>query len=363
MKIIYVITGLGMGGAETQVCNLADEFSSLGHKVTIIYLTGDKVVTPTSTDINIIALDMKKTVSSTVRSLFKLTKVIKAIKPDVVHSHMVHANLLTRISRLFTKMPLLLTTAHNSNEGGKLRMLAYRFTDKLANFTTNVGQESVNAFISAKAVPSERIVSMPNGINIDIFHPDESIKQNIRSDFQLDNQQKMVLAVGRNDIQKDYPNMLKSISLLSKELNYKLFIVGLDVEFLQPQVDSFELSQNIELLGLRTDVDQLMAAADILLMSSEWEGLPIVIGEAMASECNIVTTNAGGCKEWLTTNEKPVEVKNAKSLADSLTAKLKLSDDELSLIGQANRNHIIKQFSLAGIVAKWQIMYNGNFNG
>ena len=236
MKIIYVITGLGMGGAETQVCNLADEFSSLSHKITIIYLTGDKVVTPTSTDINIIALDMKKTVSSTVRSLFKLTKLIKAIKPDVVHSHMVHANLLTRISRLFTKIPLLLTTAHNSNEGGKLRMLAYRFTDKLANFTTNVGQESVNAFISAKAVPSERIVSMPNGINIDIFHPDESIKKNIRSDFQLNNQQKMVLAVGRNDIQKDYPNMLNAISLLPSNENFKLFIVGLDVEELQPEI-------------------------------------------------------------------------------------------------------------------------------
>jgi len=178
---------------------------------------------------------------------------------------------------------------------------------------------------------------------------------------QLEPQQKMVLAVGRNDLAKDYPNMLNAISLLPSNENFKIFIVGLDVEELQLEIVKLGISNNVELLGLRKDVDQLMAAADILLMSSAWEGLPIVIGEAMASECNIVTTDAGGCKEWLTRSETPVPVKNSQALAAALQSKLTLSDEDLIIIGKANRNHIVQQFSLAGIVARWDVMYNGNF--
>ena len=350
-----------MGGAETQVCNLADEFSKLGNKISIIYLTGEKVVSPNCADVNIIALNMDKSILSFFKAFCKLVKLINSIKPDVVHTHMVHANLFTRISRVFCSIPLLISTAHNSNEGGKFRMLTYRYTDKLADITTNVGQESVNAFIKAKAAPKNRIISMPNGINIERFKASRDIKNNIRAKLKLKHNQKMVVAVGRNDVQKDYPNMLTAISLLPSNENFKLFIVGLDVEELQPEIVKLGISNNVELLGLRKDVDQLMAAADILLMSSAWEGLPIVIGEAMASECNIVTTDAGGCKEWLTRSEASVPVKNSQALADALQSKLTLNDEDLMTIGKANRNHIVQQFSLAGIVAKWDVMYNGNF--
>ena len=360
MKIVYVITGLGMGGAETQVCNLADEFSKLGNKVSIIYLTGEKVVTPSDPAIEIVSLNMNKSLLSPVKAFIQFIKLIKRMKPDIVHSHMVHANLFTRFARLFVTMPRLVSTAHSSNEGGKLRMLAYKLTDKLADITTNVGQESVNAFIAAKAAPEGRIISMPNGINAERFQFDAEAKLAIRNELKLKPEQKIVLAVGRNDPAKDYPNMLQAIKLLPSTLNFKLFIVGLGVEQLQPQVDSLGLSDVIQLLGLRTDVDRLMAAADILLMSSEWEGLPIVIGEAMSCEANIVTTDAGGCREWLTSAEKPVPVKNPQALADALAAKLALSDDTLSLIGKNNRSHIVKQFSLAGIVAKWQTIYAGD---
>ena len=361
MKIVYVITGLGLGGAETQVCNLADEFSMQGNSVTIIYLTGPKVVTPNDPNIDIVALNINKSLSSVIKAFIQLAKLINRIKPDVVHSHMVHANLFTRLARLFVTMPLLVSTAHNSNEGGKLRMLAYRLTDKLADITTNVGQESVNAFIAAKAAAKGRIISMPNGINTDRFKSSIKAKLAIRNELQLKSEQKMVLAVGRNDPAKDYPNMLSAISLVPNSLSFKLFVVGLGVENLQEQVDNLGLSDYIELLGLRTDADKLMAATDILIMSSEWEGLPIVIGEAMASESNIVTTDAGGCREWLTNADTTVPVKKPQALADALAAKLALDDDTLSLIGKNNRIHVLKQFSLSGIVAKWRAIYAGDF--
>jgi glycosyltransferase involved in cell wall biosynthesis len=361
MNILYVITGLGLGGAETQVCNLADEFTRQGHQVTIIYLFGDLVATPNEVDVTIIPLGLSHSILSLMKSFIKLVKLIKSIKPDIVHSHMVHANLLTRLARVFTTIPMLVSTAHSSNEGGKFRMLAYRYTDKLANITTNVGQESVNAFIKLKASPRNRILSMPNGINTERFKSNGFDKELTRNTFELNESQKLVIAVGRLDEAKDYSNMLNAITLLPTDLEYTLLIAGINVEKLQSQAEQLGISSRVRLLGLRKDIDKLMAAADVLLMSSEWEGLPIVIGEAMASECNIVTTDAGGCREWLTNNEKPVPVKNPQALAHALEHKLRLSNKELEQIGKTNRNHIVEQFSLVGIVAKWEDIYKGNY--
>src|SRR5690606_20951576 len=104
MNLLYLITGLGMGGAEKVVTDLADNMVSLGHQVTLVYLTGDAIVVPESPEVDIIFLDFKK---NPIAALIKFIKILKLKKPDVVHSHMYHANIFSRISRIFTHFPKL----------------------------------------------------------------------------------------------------------------------------------------------------------------------------------------------------------------------------------------------------------------
>ena len=97
MKILYVITGLGLGGAEKQVIQLADEMKLMGHEIFLVSLVGCATLLPQN-DITVYQLEMKKNIISFVLSIIKLKHIIKKIKPDVVHSHMFHANIFKCIA-------------------------------------------------------------------------------------------------------------------------------------------------------------------------------------------------------------------------------------------------------------------------
>ena len=226
MKIVFVITGLGVGGAERQVVDLADRLIGLGHKVKIIYLTGNVQLRPTSDAVELIGLGLNKSPLGLIRAIFSLARHLRSIQPDIVHSHMVHANLLARLSRLIYRFPRLVCTAHNSNEGGMVRMLAYRATHGLADVSTNVSVEAVEAFEKKYAVPVGQMKPMVNGIDVRRFQPNAADRIALRNALAWGDA-KVFLAVGRLVEAKDYPNLISAFSILHKGIpSARLCIVG-----------------------------------------------------------------------------------------------------------------------------------------
>ncbi|MBZ0333209.1 glycosyltransferase [Marinobacter sp. AL4B] len=347
MKILLTITGLSMGGAEHVVVNLADALSARGHQIKIAYLTGEALVLPKNTSIDVIAIGMKGKAGA-LSAYFKLRKLVKEFKPDVVHSHMVHANLLSRLLRLTVKIPKLVCTAHNTNEGGQLRMLAYRITDKLADISTNVSQEAVDIFIAKGAAKPGRMLALPNGIDVNIFTFNPDARAALRAELGMTGQ-KMILAVGRLDTQKDYPNLLKSVQLLAQQRDdFKVFIAGdgpLKSE-LNLQVKALQVEGFVEFLGIRRDVPALVSATDLFVLPSAWEGFGLVVAEAMACERVVVATDCGGVKEVVGSNGFLVKPRDSILLTESLKNALDLSEEAGSAIGRQARRRIIDKFSL-----------------
>ena len=179
MKILYVITGLGQGGAERVVCDLADEMYARGNDIKIAYLTGDILTRPIHKEIELIKINLNSIISFPVAYLV-LSRIIRNYNPDIVHAHMIHANLLTRLIRLTTPIRRLVCTAHSANEGGRFRMLFYRITHNLSDVTTNVSNFASNAYIEKMAVPRNDIITVYNGINFNKFKYDELAKKNIQ---------------------------------------------------------------------------------------------------------------------------------------------------------------------------------------
>ena len=169
MKLLFVITGLGMGGAENQVVNLADKLSNKGYDVCISYILEPEIVIPKSKNIKLIWLGGDKTLSGMIKAYFNLVKLIKTFKPSIVHSHMFHANIITRFTKILTNIPKLICTAHSKNEGGKIRMFLYRGTNFLGDFFTNVSQEAVQTFEEKNAVKKNQMIAMHNGIDTNKF--------------------------------------------------------------------------------------------------------------------------------------------------------------------------------------------------
>ncbi|WP_265512294.1 glycosyltransferase, partial [Providencia heimbachae] len=156
MKILFIITGLGMGGAEKIVANLADTFNK-ENEIKIIYLTGEVIVKPESNNIELIGLNISSPFFF-FRDYLKLRKIINDFQPDVIHSHMFHAIIISRLMKLTTKVPKLICSAHNTVDGGKFRAFMYKITDFLADMSTNVSKDAVSSFIQSKATPKNKII-------------------------------------------------------------------------------------------------------------------------------------------------------------------------------------------------------------
>lgn len=365
MKVLFVITGLGVGGAERQVIDIADRLSQRGHTILIVYLTGKIHLEPTQPDVKLVGLGMQKTLAGLWTGYCRLRRLTREFDPDVVHSHMVHANLLARMLKLTMRVPRLICTVHSTNEGGKLRMLAYRITDSLADMTTNVSVAAVASFVAQGAVKSGRVAAVYNGIDIDGFQRDANTRTVLRDMANIDAGVKIVLAVGRLTEAKDYPNLLNAYAALEwGNTESQLWIVG-DGELrsvLQKLVDSMGLAGRVRFLGIRFDVAALMNAADVFVLSSAWEGFSLVVAEAMACEKVVVATDCGGVKEVLGAFGYLVPPRDSMALAHALSLALNLSTEDILLMGARARQHILSNYSLDAAVEKWLRIYNGDVN-
>lgn len=360
MKILFVITGLGVGGAERQIVDIADRLVSLGHDVKIAFLTGPALIQPCSDKIQTFGFEMPKTISGFVRAYLKLRNLINSYRPDVIHSHMVHANLITRLVRLSCQIPKLICTAHSKNEGGKIRMLAYRLTDPLADVSTNVSAEAVSAFEVAGAVKHGRMIAMHNGIDTERFQPADAARIRLRKLYSVREDEKIITAVGRLNVAKDYPNLLHAFADVLQNLkNVQLWIVG-DGELrknLEDEAVKLNIESRVRFCGVQYNVADWMNAADVFVLSSAWEGFGLVVAEAMACEKVVVATDAGGVKEVLGDSGFLVPTRDAVALSYALKNALSLDQSEALDIGIQARKRVVSLYSIEHVVERWLDVY------
>ena len=360
-RILYVVTTLGWGGAESQVIDLASRFHTRGWDVGVATLLAEaeRSAPLRALGISVHTLGMRRGVPDP-RALARLARLIASFGPSVVHAHMVHANLLTRLVRLFCRMPVLICSAHIDEEG-RWREMAYRLTDSLTDLTTNVSHAGVQRAIAVGAAPEHRIRFMANGIDVCRFGGDTSACASLRHELSLGDRF-VWLAVARFDEQKDYPNLLKAYAQVCDHPAHPiLLLVGEGP--LKPQMESHArhagLTRSVRFLGRRDDIPDLMKAADAYVMSSAWEGLPIVLLEAAASRLPIVATDVGGNSQIVLKGKtgELVLPRASRALGDAMRRMMDLPAEERIALGDAGSRHVAETFGLDTIVGQWEDVY------
>lgn len=359
--ICFLVTSLSYGGAETVLIKLATTLRLRGWPVKLVSMLPpearfDQLL---SCGIEVESLHMRRGIPDP-RAIFRLAALLRKWKPLVLHSHMVHANLLGRIVRVFASVPVVVSTAHNIDEGGRWREMAYRLTDFLADVTTNVSQAAVDRYIDVRAAPRNRIRFIPNGLNTDEFMPDAQARDMLRDELGV-NDAFIWLAVGRLVDAKDYPNMFQAFAKLNENRNTILYIVGQGEleENLKQQVKALNLESRIHFLAVRDDMPQLMNAADGYVMSSAWEGLPMVLLEAAATGIPIVATDVGGNREVVlnSTSGFIVPPGDSEQLANALQGIMVMPTSERIDMGKAGRQYVEDNYSLESVVNMWENLY------
>jgi len=357
-SVLFVITSLDYGGAETQVVSLATEFAKRGWKAELVSLlepvafVKELHMAGVSTD----TLHMRRGVADP-RALSRLARALRRFRPDVVHSHMVHANLLARLARVVAPVPYLISTAHSISEGGRLRELAYRFTDRMCDLTTNVSSAGTERYESVGATFPGKSRYLPNGIDTSRFQRSPLERARLRRELGLGSVH-VWLAVGSLSEPKDYPNMLRALAGVDSESTLLIAGQGALRERLDTLVRSLGLVDRVRFLGLRKDVAALASAADSFVMSSSLEGLPLALLEAAACGLPAIATDVGGVSQVITRDTGfLVPPHDSTALAQAMRRLEMLTPAERDEMGAAARKHTVTTFDLQRVVDSWEEVY------
>jgi glycosyltransferase involved in cell wall biosynthesis len=361
-SIIFLTTGLNYGGAETQLYQLAIRLKARGWSTKVISMLPPEAYVKELTEagISVLSLNMRRGIADP-RAIFKLATILRYERPQILHAHMVHANLLARTSRLLVHMPVVICTAHSVDEGGKLREIAYRLTDPLCDLTTQVSQAGLARYVQVGAVPPRKIRFVPNGIELEHFNLMPGGRERLRADLGLP-ESFIWLAVGRFEKAKDYPVLLQAFAQVQQQQpEVRLYIVGQGTlkQNMVELADALKISQAVQFLGIRRDVANLMRAADGYVMSSAWEGLPMVLLEASASGLPIVATRVGGIPEIVIDGQTGflVPPQNPPALAQAMLKMMALPTGVRQAMGIQGRIYTQEHYGFDKILDEWEKIY------
>jgi glycosyltransferase involved in cell wall biosynthesis len=364
VRILFLSTSMGLGGADQQLLSAAQVLRDRGHEIRIVSLTplGPMGLQARSLGLATDSLEMRRGVPDP-RGLARLVRVVRAWKPDVVHSHMVHANLMARVLRLLVPVPVLVSTIHNVYEGGPLLMAGYRLTNGLVDHMTIISQAAADRFVGERIVPGRLLTVIANGVDTDRMRnlPPEG-RAALRGGMSVGDQEFVWLAVGRFEVAKDYPNMLRAFAdVRAREPRAVLVIVGQGSLQAEAEALTAELGlrEAVRFLGARDDVPAVMSAADGYVMSSAWEGMPMVLLEAAAAGLPIVATAVGGNGEVVRDGESGflVPARDSEVLRAGMLRLMALPEEQRRAMGERGREHVRANYGLQRVAERWERVY------
>ncbi len=356
--LVYLITSFYRGGAETQVARLVRHFTKKYevHVVSMVGKAGDELEHPELANmmVNVHYLGMELS-KARIKDLLATYRLLKQLSPLIVHSHMVHANILARVLKPLVGYKLI-STAHNVIEcQGKLELL-YRFTKGLSNVNTQVSYEGLKVYVESNLFSATDIV-IYNGVEREFFSC-TGIKKCREVGSVL-----RILCVAKFRKQKNLLGLLDAcLQMKERGIKFSLDIAGNGELFqdISDKLVSTGLADSVNLLGLRSDVRELMQSADVVVLSSDYEGLPMVLIEAAAVGCLVVSTDVGGVKEIVINEETGflIDQGDMPALAVALEKISQLTPARYIQMSDSAIEHARSNFDLVSIVKKWDELYS-----
>jgi glycosyltransferase involved in cell wall biosynthesis len=362
MRIVYVLNTLAVGGTERQVLAIAGRMAARGHTVALMVLR-PREADGCTTVLDVVHLDIQKNPANAIAGVRCAAAFARSFHPDLIHGHNFHGNMLARLIRLICRGSKVISTIHNVYEGGQSRMLAYRFTDRLAHVTTAVSGAVAERYVLLEAVPKSKIRVLTNGIDVVEFAPDENRRLALRREMRVADEFAW-LSVGRPTAAKDLPSLMQAFGRVwETSPKARLWIAGGALPAGTRKATGSALAMphgamdSVQRLGLRRDVPALLDAADGFVLSSAWEGMPLALGEAMAMKKPVVATDVGGVRDLVGETGVIVQARDSNALAAAMLGMMSRPEEERAAMGRAARERICSKFSIDAKVDEWEALY------
>ena len=291
------------------------------------------------------------------RVLTSLTRHLKRQRPQIVQSFLFHANFAAAIAARLAKVQYVFTAIRVA-EPRMLHLRLARWTDRWVTRHVCVSQAVADFSQSIGKLSREKLFVIPNGVDVQRF---VNVQPSNLSDFGIREGRRAIACIGRLDAQKGLDWLLSCTpQLFSQFPQHDLLFVGDGPlrKHLENRAQATEFASRIHFSGWRADVPEILAASDVLVLTSKWEGMPNVVLEAMAAAKPIVSTYVEGVQELLGPLAGPqmVDFGDTKGLLDRLTHLL-ANPSLAGKIGLENRARAVGCFNLASMTKKYALLY------
>lgn len=334
LKIALVLPGFVIGGAERITLDLAKEYKNMGHDVVIVSMIsgGNMLNQFKMSGIILKEFDLGRQGRFTLGWLAEVIKARKTINHylikeafDVVHTHLMGPDIDFLNASLKAKTRVRVHTIHNVYR----QFASKKLLDRIKNIRRRiayskydhifaVSDEVKNWAIKSKIVSSDHITTIQNGIDLSRSHT-QITKDKLRKNYGFNKDEIIAINIGSLTEQKNQKILINAMKILTgKGTNIRLLIAGKGPlrSSIVDKISALELESSVELLGCREDIPALLKASDLFIFPSLWEGLPVVLLEALACGIPVVASDIPAHRKilqegrlgWLTQILNPGEI-------------------------------------------------------
>jgi glycosyltransferase involved in cell wall biosynthesis len=362
IKVLHIIKSLGRGGAEMllqETLKLHNENLFEFHYIYFLPWKNQMVEGIESAG-GIVKLIPAKNNIELILCARKIIKYITVNKIDIVHCHLPWAGFVGRVVHKFLRIPLIYTEHNKQERYHTITKLLNKFTFNWQSVVIAVSNDVADS-IQKNIHPKIQIKTILNGVDVDTFIKNKEERQQLRIQYNIEEDSVFIGTIAVFRFQKrlkEWITVFKKIHAEHPTVRGCIIGDGILKEEIMEHLKKEQMEGYIIFPGLQTNVIPWLSAIDIFMMTSEFEGLPIALLEAMSMSCAVVCTEAGGIKEVIRNGKDGFtdQVENWESL-DRLLDYLIQNPSEIKNYGQLARDRVINSFSLNSMVQNTENLY------
>lgn len=284
IRILHILKELDAGGVERMLSNYYAHVNQEEYRFDfMVFSDHEGMIEKTIKNSTIHHVTAKEVNAK--RHIKETNQVIKEGNYDIVHTHIDKMAIIPLLSARWHKVPGRFAHSHMAVQKGIQEKLTYPVIKALSTDLCACGIDAGTIRFGEKAYRENKITVINNAIEIPKFSFKQSIREKIRNELKLSEDETALCCVARFDYQKNHTYLLKVFKEY-KELNSraKLFLMGTGEleEEIRSQIDESGI-KDVIFMGTRDDVNEILQGMDIFLLTSHYEGLPVVLVEAQCT--------------------------------------------------------------------------------
>jgi glycosyltransferase involved in cell wall biosynthesis len=360
-RVLYFITELNVGGAERALARLLVGLDRGRFTPSVACLYGsDSTVADQIRALDVPVVDLGMSHKWRFDALGRLYLLLRDERPAILHTWLFHANIPGRMVGRLAQVPIIINSERTMGMESRLRYRLNRMTHSLVDRVVCVSPKVADFVVGQVGIPRHKVVVIPNGVDLADFAylPDKLAARAALGLSACRSADRLVLGtVARLQPVKRLDVLLRALVWLGSA---HTVIVGYGPEErrLKALAEELGLQERVHFVGPQRDVVPWLAAMDVFVLSSDWEGMPNAVLEAMACGLPVVATSVGGTPDVVVDGGTGLLVppRDSLALADALRA-LAADADRRRGMGIAGRQRVVLCFSAERMVARTEALY------